>query len=139
MVIHPFQKITGQCHFLVFDKLLKKLMCSRLYKHLQKSNVLYKYELGIKSKHSTSSALIEVTDNIYEQLDNGSTVCGINLNLQKAFDSTSHDILLKKMCINGIVYKWFESYLFNRHQFNCSGKTVPNIRGITMAYLKDLF
>lgn len=114
----------------IFDKLLEKLMYSRLYKHLQTNNVLYKYQFGFRAKHSTSLALIEVIDNIYEQLDNGSTVCGIYLDLQKAFDSVSHDILLKKMYIygiRGIVYKWFESYLYNRHQFTCLGKVVSNI------------
>jgi hypothetical protein len=57
-------------------------------KHLQINNVLYKYQFGFRAKHSTSLALIKVIDNIYEQLDNGSIVCGIYLDLQKAFDSS---------------------------------------------------
>jgi Reverse transcriptase (RNA-dependent DNA polymerase) len=101
-------------------------MYSRLYKHLQTNNVLYKYQLGFRAKHSTSSALTKVTDTIYEQL----TVFDIYLDLQQASDSVSHDILLKKMYIygiRGIFYKWFESYLYNRHPFTCIGKVVSNI------------
>lgn len=74
-----------------------------------------------------SLALIEVINNVYEQLDNGSTACGIYLHLQKAFDYMSHDILWKKMCIYGIRsvdYKWFESYLHNSYQFTCLEKVV---------------
>jgi hypothetical protein len=67
----------------IFDKLLEKLMYSWLYSHLQLNNVLYKYQFGFRAKHSTSLALIEVTDNIYEQLDAGLTVCGVYLDFQR--------------------------------------------------------
>jgi hypothetical protein len=65
--------------------------------------------------------------NIYEQLDAGLTVRGVYLDLQKAFDSVSHDILLKELHIyrygiRGIVYDWFNSYLCERYQFTCLGK-----------------
>ena len=109
----------------IFDKLLEKLMYSRLYSHLQSNDVLYKYQFGFRANHSTSLALIEVIDNIYEQLDASSSVCGVYLDLQKAFDSVSHDVLLKKLHIygvRGIVYDWFESYLSDRYQFTCLGR-----------------
>ena len=64
--------------------------------------MLYKYQFGFRANHSTSLALIDVVDNIYEQLDAGSTVCGVCLDLQKAFDSVSHDYLLKKLHIYGV-------------------------------------
>jgi hypothetical protein len=80
----------------VFDKLLEKLMHCRLHNHLQLNNVLYKFQFGFKPLHSTSLALIDVIDNLYENLDACSKVCGIYLDLQKAFDSVSHDILLEK-------------------------------------------
>jgi hypothetical protein len=48
--------------------------------------VLYTYQFGFRANYSTSLALIEVTDNIYEQLDAGSSVCGVYLDLQMAFD-----------------------------------------------------
>jgi hypothetical protein len=114
----------------IFDKLLEKLMYSRLHSHLQLNNVLYKYQFGFRANHSTSLALIEVTDNIYEQLDAGSTVCGVYLDLQKAFDSVSHDVLLKKLNIygiRGIVYDWFKSYLCDRYQYTCLGRVNSNI------------
>jgi hypothetical protein len=92
-------------------------MYSRLCSNLQVNNVLYEYQFGFRANHSTSLALIVVTDNIYEQLDAGSPVCGVYLDLQKAFDSESYDVLLKKVNIYGIraiVYDWFKSYLCDR-------------------------
>jgi hypothetical protein len=63
----------------IFDKLLEKLMYSRLHSHLQFNNVLYKDQFGLRPNHYTSLALIEVIDNIYEQLVAGSTVRGVYL------------------------------------------------------------
>ena len=104
----------------IFDKLLEKLMYSRLYNHLQQHKLLYEYQFGFRVNYSTSLALIEVLDKIYDNLDDGKIVCGVYLDLQKAFDTVSHDILLAKLInygVRGIVHDWFKSYLHNRQQF----------------------
>jgi len=65
-------------------------------------------------------------DAIYQQLDNGNVVVGIYLDLQKAFDTVDHSVLLAKLYnygIRGNVYNWFKDYLYNRQQF-------VSIRGI---------
>ena len=44
-------------------------------------------------------------------LDNGNFVCGIFVDLQKAFDTVDHGIKLSKLChyrIHGLANKWFE-------------------------------
>ena len=83
----------------IFDKLLAKVMYARLHKHLKANNKLYNHEFGFRPNHSTSLALINALDDVYDS--------------QKAFDSVSHDTLLAKLynCgVRGIVYNWFESY-----------------------------
>ena len=50
----------------------------------------------------------------------GNLACGIFVDLQKAFDTVDHSILLSKLChyrIHGLAYQLFESYLANRKQF----------------------
>jgi len=64
----------------IFEKILEKLMYKRLYDCL--SFVLYDYQFGFKKYHSTSLALIDVMDDIYQQLDNSNIVIGIYLDLQ---------------------------------------------------------
>ena len=104
----------------IFDKIMEKLMCKRLSDFLENNNILYEYQFGFRKNYSTSHAVMEVMDNIYQNWDNHELTIGIFLDLQKAFDTVNHDILLKKLeiyGIRGIVLKWFTSYLNNRKQY----------------------
>ena len=59
-------------------------------------------------------------------MDEGKLCTGIDLDLQKAFDTVTHDILLYKLYnygIRGVVYNWFRIYLTNRHQYTCIANT----------------
>ena len=92
-------------------------MHKRLYSFLQKNKVLYQYQFGFRKIFSTSLALIEVVDTIIEHLDDSDIIVGIYLDLQKAFDTLNHEILLAKMKsygIGGVMYNWFASYLSNK-------------------------
>ena len=59
--------------------------------------------------------------------------CGIFIDLQKAFDTVNHKILLDKLehyGIRGTPLQWFSSYLSNRKQFvhvNDSNSTVLDV------------
>jgi len=70
-------------------------MHKRLYEYLQKANILNDYQSGFRKHHSTSLALIDVVDSIYNHLDLDDIVMGIYVDLHKAFDTVNHDILYK--------------------------------------------
>ena len=94
-------------------------MHKRVYSFLEKFNLLYKLQFGFRSKHSTSHALIHMTEAIRSALDSGFVTCGIFVDFQKAFDTVNHEILLKKLDhygFRGAVNDWFRSYLTNRKQ-----------------------
>ena len=60
-----------------------------------------------------------MTEKIRSELDSGKVTCGIFIDLQKAFDTVNHDILLKKLehyGFRGNINNWFRSYLFQRRQ-----------------------
>ena len=101
-------------------KMFEKLMHTRLYNFLNRFNCLYKYQFGFRNKHSTTQALINITEKIRKALDDKSYSCGVFVDLQKAFDTVNHDVLLFKLeyyGIRGSALKWFKSYLSNRSQF----------------------
>ena len=75
---------------------MEKLIFKRIYEFLDKYNCLYKLQFGFRSKHSTVHALISITEKIRRALDESKHVCGIFVDLQKAFDTVNHNILLKK-------------------------------------------
>ena len=103
-----------------FNKLLEKLMYNRLMDFLDKNEVLYNGQFGFRTKHSTSHAILLITDKIQKAIENKLFSCGIFLDLSKAFDTVNHHILLRKRenCgIRGIANQWFHSYLSNRKQF----------------------
>ena len=78
---------------------------------------IYELQYGFRPKHSTTHALINITERIREALDNKKLpVSGVFVDLQKAFDTVNHHILLIKLKyygIRGTINAWFKSYLYN--------------------------
>ena len=104
----------------VFSKIIEKVIYKRLYNFLDLNNVLYNYQFGFRSSHSINHALISLTEMIKNTLDYKRFGCGIFLDLQKAFVTVNHEILLNKLehyGIRGIALAWFHYYLRNREQY----------------------
>ena len=103
------------------EKILEKLMSRRLYTFLNNKNIIYDLQFGFRQQHSTSYALINITENIRKTLDDGNVGCGVFVDLQKAFDTVDHQILLAKLnhyCgICRVSNDWFKSYLSSRNQY----------------------
>ena len=77
-------------------------MHARLYNFLDLHNCIYDLQFGFRQNHSTNNALFSITEKIRETLDNNNFACGTFIDLQKAFDTVDHTILLKKLENYGI-------------------------------------
>ena len=94
-------------------------MYRRLCTFLNNNNIIYDRQFGFRQQYSTSHTLINVTENIRKALDDGNISCGVFLDLQKAFDTVDHQVLLAKLNhyeICGVSNDWFKSYLPNCNQ-----------------------
>lgn len=110
-----------------FDHLLETLMYKRLFNFIDNKNILFQNQFGFTANHSTTSATLLITDKVQRAVEDGKYLCGIFLDLRKAFDSVNHSILLKKLHhygIRGLAYDWFRSYLDNRRQFVSIGSVI---------------
>ena len=64
--------------------------------------------------HSTVHGLATLTEDIKKSIDEGKLTCGVFIDLQKAFDTVDHKILLKKLetyGFRGLANNWFSTYL----------------------------
>ena len=87
---------------------------------MNKNAILFEKQFGLRNNHSTTHALLEITQKIKQACDACQFACGAFLDLQKAFDTVNHTILLKKLThygIRGKANKWFQSFIEDRKQF----------------------
>lgn len=104
----------------IFSKILEKHVYKHLYSYLERANILNDNQFGFRHSRGTTQAILRHVGFIYENLDKSSIVFSLYLDLQKAFDSVDHGILLNKLSfygIRGVALEWFRSYLSNRRQY----------------------
>jgi hypothetical protein len=78
------------------SKILEKIVAKKLLFHLQSNNLLYEHQYGFLPEKSTEHNLLQVTNYITNAINDGMYCIGVFIDLRKAFDVCSHEILLKK-------------------------------------------
>ena len=74
---------------------------------------------GFRKLFSTTTAVLDVSEIILEEMNKNKFVGAVLIDLKKAFDTVDHKILLKKLWCYGFQnqsFEWFESYLTDRQQ-----------------------
>ena len=114
------------------SKIYERVMFNRVEHFLNESNIIYEHQYGFRKKYSTNHALLSIVEKIRTSLDNKQFACGVFVDLQKAFDTVDHKILLSKLShygIKGFANKWLGSYLTNRSQsVNLNGATSDELK-----------
>ena len=109
-----------------FSKILERVMYNRLYKYLLDSNILYKKQFGFQEGYSTEHAILQLAYHIHNNFEQNNFALGVFINLSKSFDTTDHNMLLKKLEVNGIVgknLKWLKNNRTQYIQINNEEKT----------------
>ncbi len=116
-------------------------MYNRIDQFLDENNIIYDLQFGFRKKHSTNHALLSIVEKIRNNMDNGIFSCGVFVDLEKAFDTVKHSILLSKLRHYGIRGKgndWITSYLSNRTQSVTVNGETSEVSNITCGVHKVL-
>lgn len=103
----------------VLSKIVEICVNQRLQVFLNSNNLLSKSQYGFCRDRDTETAVIDLISDIQLKIDSGQICALVSLDLQKAFDTVDHGILLVKLeqaGVRGMPLLWFRSYLANRRQ-----------------------
>ena len=98
-----------------FQRFSKKLSTVDLVNKKSLAGNQYGFRKGL----TTENAIFKLINEIYDSLNNKMRIGSVFCDLQKAFDTVNHEILLNKLQYYGIKGKaktLLESYLQNRYQ-----------------------
>ena len=114
--------------------------CDQLYSYLTKFGILSDCQFGFRKFHSTTTALLDCTNDWYVNLDRKLFNLVVLIDLKKAFDPVDHQILLRKLEFYGVkgqALSLLKSYLTNR---NKKLQIIFHQRNqLDVGYLKALF
>ena len=116
------------------SKILEKLIHKRITDFILKQNILYPQQYGFLKGRTTEQAMLDILMKITDAIEKKEYAFGIFLDLSKAFDSLSHNILLNKLNfygIRGISNQLLKSYLTNRQQFVMINNTASAFQPVT--------
>jgi Reverse transcriptase (RNA-dependent DNA polymerase) len=99
------------------SKALEVIIRRQITAHVEDNGLLNRFQSGFRSKHSTSTALLKITNDLLKASESKMLSILVLLDFSKAFDSVDHQILCDKLA----------------HQFNFTTSAVNLIR----SYLSD--
>ena len=103
-----------------FSKILEKIVTVQVVEYFTNNNLFSSKQYAYRKGVSTSDAVLDIVNSLYDAFDVGETAVGVFLDLAKAFDSLNREILFRKLeyyGIGGIELMWFKSYFSDRRQY----------------------
>lgn len=80
-----------------FSKAFEKIIHKQISAYLNEHRLLSSKQSGFRPRHSCVTALIDVTEDIRSNIDDGLATCLVLLDHSKAFDCVNHELLCLKL------------------------------------------
>lgn len=81
----------------VFSKVFEILLKRQIMEHLRQHKLISSHQSGFRTSHSTTTALLKVSDDIKRTMSGRMTAIMLLLDFTKAFDSVTHGLLCSKL------------------------------------------
>ena len=91
-----------------------------MYTYFNTNSLLAEQQYGFRKNYSTEYAAIKLVDHVSKEMESGKIPCALYIDLSKAFDTLSFDIIIGKLRHYGVAdveLRLLISYLTNRKQF----------------------
>ena len=101
----------------VVSKLLERIVARRLYRYVERENILPDYQAGFRHKHSTVDLLAELQQEAHSAFAKRESVLFVMLDIEKAYDKAWRPGImrrLRKIGVDGRMFAWIHDFLKQR-------------------------
>ncbi|KAJ3647191.1 hypothetical protein Zmor_024723 [Zophobas morio] len=83
-------------------KIFERVLMPQLRKYSEENEIIPNHQFGFRQNHSTTTALLHLTDTLIRNLDQKLSSILATLDYSKAFDKITHELLLAKLSYYGL-------------------------------------
>ena len=115
------------------SKIFEKIILEQITTYLDSNNCIHKHQYGFRKNHSTEYAALHIFNYLNYELDRNRTPTNVYLDLSKAFDTLSHNILLRKLKhyrVCDSTLNLMKSYLEDRKQIVQFDECISEMKAI---------
>ena len=112
-----------------FCKLMEKMIVTRINWFMEKNHLFNVYQSGFRKSRNTVDQLLRLSDDIIKSLGNKSSVLGVFIDFEKAYDMVWRKGLLFKLDkfgFDGNIFNWINAFLQKRSIQVRVGGTLSN-------------
>ena len=119
------------------SKVFERVIHDQMYEYFNQFNLLAEQQYGFRKQHSTEYAAIKLIDHVSKEMEAGKTPTSVYIDLSKAFDTLTFEVLLYKLkyyVVTDTAFDLLKSYLTNRKQYvvfdGCQSEHVEIYTGV---------
>ena len=129
-------------HFIYCHTVITRVIHDQMYEYYNQFNLLAEQQYGFRKQHSTEYAAIKLIDHVSKEMEAGKTPTSVYIDLSKAFDTLTFEVLLYKLKYYGVTdtaLDLLKSYLTNRKQYvvfdSCQSEHVEIYTGVPQRFI----